>query len=82
MEDYRKSKADFVYDILCDKVQEEEIVKGMMYWYFMKGRCIECLQDDMMFRANGFYKVEDIRKIMTTVRKVCEEFAGIENEQV
>lgn len=82
MEDYRKSKADFVYDILCDKVQEEEIVKGMMYWYFMKGQCIECLQDDMMFHANGFYKAEDIRKVMMTVRKVCEEFAGIENEQV
>lgn len=82
MEDYRKSKADFVYDVFCDKVPKEDIVKGMMYWYFTKGRCIENLQDDLMRRANGFYKVEDIKKIMKIVRGACEEFAGIENEQV
>lgn len=82
MIDYKKSKADFVYDILCKKIHGEDIVRGVMYWYFMKGRCIECLQDDMVYRSNGYYKVDDIRKVMTTVRKACEEFAGIENEQI
>lgn len=82
MIDYKKSKADFVYDILCKKIQGEDIVKGMMYWYFVKGRRIENLQDDMVYRSNGFYKVDDIRQVVTTVREACEEFAGIEYEQV
>lgn len=80
MVDYKSSKATFVYEILMNRATDEEIIKGMMYWYFLQGRTICNLADDMHFRSNGFYKDEDIRNIRDKVQKVCAEFAGTEEQ--
>lgn len=76
MKDYKISKRDFIYDVLSNKFDSEEIVRGMMYWYFVKGRTINSLHDDMLYHSNGFYKEEDIRYILMVIKKACENFAA------
>lgn len=61
-----------------NRATDEEIIKGMMYWYFLQDRTICNIADDMHLRSNDFYKDEDIRTIREKVQKVCAEFAGVE----
>lgn len=74
MKDYKKSKSDFVYDVLNDEFNTEEIVRGMMYWYFIKGRTINNLHDDMLYHSHGFYKADDIKEVLLVVKRACEDF--------
>lgn len=64
----------YVYDVLNDEFNTEEIVRGMMYWYFVKGRTINNLHDDMLYHSHGFYKADDIKEVLLVVKRACEDF--------
>lgn len=71
---YKHSKADWIYEILMKEVSDEYILKGLMYWYLLKGQTIANVFDDMHFRSIQFNHVEDIKKVKEKIQKACESF--------